>query len=197
MGRNLYLFGKVFLLLSAAAQFFHAIISSYVGPPMTFQQSFAHWILAMNLISVVGSLFMLVYYREKKYSVAFFAGTAFTIVTFAQGIFLYTILIFVAREWMSYYFLAIALSIVTAFVYGAILIFSEAQKRPWLKAAGFLMLTIGIALVPVLMVRMVSHDMQLQTAIFKVIHGIEFAGSLLPILFALNFVAESKIPKVK
>ena len=74
MNKDSYLFANFFLGLSFAGGVLQAIVHFLIGSHIYTQSSSASWYLVTNLVSLIGFLFYLKYFRFKRYHLAFSTG---------------------------------------------------------------------------------------------------------------------------
>ena len=191
MNRNLYFLGTLFLGLSVVAGLWQSIITLQIGGQIYFLDSFTGWFIGVSIVSLAGSLILLKYYSYKNYWFAFFTLIIAAIASFCLFFIMYKML--VARQLEEYYMPVLLLSLGTGAVYAISLIFSKAGKRTWLKTAGCFMFVINLILISVLIWHINSQDVGLKDALEKMSQWISMAGSLVPVLFILNFLSEVKL----
>jgi len=188
MNRSLYSFGIFFLGLLLACGTFQSILYLRLDNQIFTQESFSNWFLVTNIIGLAGSLFLLKYYHSRKYGFAFKSGIVVTVITFCQFIVLYIIL--VARELQSIYLPIVFLVLAADIVYAISLIFSNAGKRPWLKAAGVFTLIISVVILSAGIGSMLSQDVSTKLTLQEILQWASVAYTLIPLFFILNFLSE-------
>jgi predicted esterase len=195
MNKSHYNFGIAFLGLTLIAGIFQSILYLRLDNQIFIQQSFANWLLVTNLIGLVGSLFMLKYYRFRKYDFTFKTGVIVTALTFCLFMLLYLILLVVGK-FQSLYLPIAYLVVVASIVYAISLIFSKAGKRPWLKTTGFFMLLVALILLAAGTVSILSQDVGIKATMQKILQWASAGYTLISFLFIMNFLSEIKALKL-
>ncbi|HKZ36739.1 MAG TPA: hypothetical protein VJ184_03745 [Chryseolinea sp.] len=190
MNKTFYGYGIFFLVLTLACGIFQSILYLRLDNQIFIQQSFANWFLVTNIIGLTGSLLMLKYYHYRKYRFTFITAVLVTALTFCQFFVLYVII--VARELQNFYIPIAFLVLAAGIAYAISLIFSDAGKRPWLKAAGIFILIISLVLVSAGITSMVSQDISTKLTMQKILQWASVGYTLIPICFVLNFLSELK-----
>src|SRR5688572_28043770 len=194
MNKSHYNFGIAFLGLTLIAGIFQSILYLRLDNQIFIQQSFANWLLVTNLIGLVGSLFMLKYYRFRKYDFTFKSGVIVTALTVCQFTSLYLIL--VTGKFQDLYLPIAYLVVVGAIVYAISLIFSSAGNRPWLKTAGIFILLIGFILLAAGTGSTLSQDVDMKATMQKILQWASVGYALIPFFFIMNSLSEIKVLKL-
>jgi hypothetical protein len=134
MTKSFYSFAIFFLGLSVVTGLFQSIIYFLLGAQIYFLPPMAHWFLVTSIIALVGTLCLLKYYHYKQFQFTFWVLTISTAASLYHFILFYNLL--KTRELSGEYIVATLIVIGMGIIYALSLIFSEAGKRPWLKAAG-------------------------------------------------------------
>ena len=176
--------------LIAASGLLQSILAISIGGSFYFLDSLLHWFLVTTLVTLTGTILLLRYYHYQKYRFAFYAGIVATLASLFYTFTLYEMLI--SRSTMSYYSLAVFLTMFSGLIYAVSLITSAARKKQWLKMAGF---ANGIICLAILSIYIVS--ITIQSAPVKNVLGIlgewtNLIASLTPILFCVHFFIERR-----
>ena len=193
MNRNLYFIGNFFLGLSITSGLFQSIVYLQLGRQLFFMESFMWWFLVANSVSMAGSIMILKYYHDKKYRLAFLTGTLAVIAFFCHII--VTSIVLLARQLESFYIFSLFFYQVTGILYSIALIFSNTGKRVWLKAAGASIFIMGCFSLSIFIWSNSSNDIQLKLGLERIIQWSLLVGSLIPFLFIINFLSETRILK--
>lgn len=193
MNRNLYFIGNFFLGLSITSGLFQSIVYLQLGRQLFFMESFIWWFLVANSVSLAGSIMILKYYHDKKYRLAFLTGTLTVIAFFCHII--VTSIVLLARQLESFYIFSLFFYQVTGILYSIALIFSNTGKRVWLKVAGASIFIMGCFSLSIFIWSNSSNDIQLKLALERIIQWSLLVGSLIPFLFIINFLSETRILK--
>ena len=191
MDKSHYSFGIFFLVLILACGIFQSILHLQLDNQMFIQQSFTNWFLVSNIIGLVGSFFILKYYHYKKFDFTFKTGIVVTFLSVCQFIVLYTIL--VSRKLQDFYLPIAFLVLAAGIVYSISLIFSEAGKRPWLKASGVSLLIISLVIAAAAIGGMISQNVETKISLQKTVQWASLAYALGPIFFIMNFRSELRM----
>ena len=192
MNRSFYSFAVFFAGLYALIAFFQSVISLQLGMQTYTLQSFAAWYACVNFISLIWSLIQLKYYHYKKYEVTFWAVIISSIAVLIQFVIVFNLLMG-ARELANYYIPAILLVLGAGILSALSLIFSNAGKRPWLKAAGVFTFFLGLIVASAFIWGMNSPDFQKNSTVEKIHQWASMVGSFAPVLFIMNFLSELNI----
>jgi pimeloyl-ACP methyl ester carboxylesterase len=197
MNLTFYKFGILFLGLSIVCGLFQSSIHFQLGGSMHYLQPFADWYLVVNIIMLIGTLFLLKYFQYKKYRVAFFAGLIATLMAFCLFIFNYIVMIFVARDLESYGILLQVLSLSAGIVFALSFIFSQAGKRPWLRTAGVLMFLTYFVFGAAFIWGVMSRDVFMNGTFDKILQWVLLANNLVPVFFIINYGREVSLLKAE
>jgi pimeloyl-ACP methyl ester carboxylesterase len=189
MNRSFYSFAILFTALHLIVGLFLSLIFfGLPGQVYTFQ-SFPFWIIGSSIITIISSFLALKYYHHKKYWFTF--GTALvSIVAFVSyAIVLYIML--TAKEMINYWFIVVLLELSTMILYAISLIVSKAGERHWLKTAGVCLFVIALmSLLGEICVLISKDDLELREIETNVYRWTSLIGSLVPLLFIINFLHE-------
>lgn len=147
--------------------------------------SFTNLFVLEFLISFIWSLVLLYYFYYKQYWITFWVLTVSVIASLFQAFTTYNFLN--TLEYTDYFVTAILLFYGTSFLYGISLIFSEAGKRRWLKIAGIFTCSLGLIWFSASIWRFM---LPVNGMIDDMTKWSTIVGSLVPVLFILNFRLE-------
>ncbi len=193
MTRNFYFYGNLFLGLGVAAGLLQGILRIAVGPQIFFLDNFLIWFFILSALVVVGSIFMLKYYRYQSYWFTFSSGIAVTLMNLVLVAILYMALL--SRQAQVYYIPALFVALFFGLVYGLSLIFSRAGKSAWLKAAGICILIMGVIFGSAFAWSMVEPRLQIDGTLEKISAWTSLAQGFIPLLFIMQFSHELKLHK--
>jgi hypothetical protein len=185
-----YTFGIFFLGLSVACGVLQSIIHFQVGNGIYYLQTFAHWFLGVNIISIIAALFVVNYLRIRQYKLAFRTGVIATGLLVCQIAFNYIILIFVLREMRGYGMLLLIPYLIASISFAATLIFTNAGERPWIKTAGVFMLICYTLLASVFVAGLLSPPFFATETFTQIERWTSRAVNLVPVFFIMNFRSE-------
>ena len=188
MNRSHYNFAIIFLVLGFAASLFQSRLYLRLDNQIFIQKSFINWFLVTNIVGLAGSVFLLKYFHFKKYGFAFKIGIVATVAIVCQFIVLYAIL--AAGKLQAFYLPIAYLTILAAMAFAVSLIFSEAGKKPWLKAAGISILIFGIVLVSAGTADLLAQDVNTKIMLQKILKWASVGYPLSSVFFIGNFVSE-------
>jgi hypothetical protein len=175
MNKKLYPWLILFLCLTGVSVLLQSIIYSLIGPQLFTLDSFNIWFLTTISTALVGSILLLTYYYSSKYWFVFVTYTLFLVCSLSYVIVFYATLNF---HKLSIYFRPLLfLSAGLGIVYGASLIFLQAENKRWLKLAGAIMVVNEL----ILLFPLIWAITQSWTS---------FTGCLLPVPFILHFSGE-------
>lgn len=178
----------VFTSIYVAIALLQSLIFFHLGARMYDLPSIASWSVFVYVVSVVWSLIVLKYYHGKRYHLPMWTLIASVVASSLQFYLFYEIL--TSREISIAYVIAAVLFPVTGIVYALSLIFSAAVKRRWLKTAGVFMVILGIAMLISILWALTSVSARVNGTIETFEKWISLVGSLVPVLFILNFGEE-------
>lgn len=138
----------------------------------------------MDIITLIEAVLILSYYRSRHYWFAFYTGIALALSTLCYGIVMYS-----ALAWGSLIQYVIPMSYIligVSIMYGTALIFSQAGKQFWLKAAGIFIFFNGLLLVFAFfwITKLSSNTSE------RITQWNYLANGVLPILLILHFLKE-------
>lgn len=154
-------------------------------------ESFTGWFFVVTISSIIGSCLLLKYFHYRMYWFAFSALIFATLVSLCQSTLFYFI-ISGAKQLQTYYVFVVFLVLGAAIIYSISLIFSSAAQKRWLKVAGVFTLFMNCILLTTVIGSVNSHEAEVRIALEKTVQWIALAGSLLPVIFILNFLEEIK-----
>lgn len=188
MNRSFYYFGIFLSALLVAMGLFQSLIYLEISGHMYTLETFPTWFLVGVVVSLSYSVILLKYYRAKRYSFAFWAALVATIAGLCHSIVLYYRLM----AWTSgnYYFITAFLVLATAILYGISLIFSDSGERQWLKAGGVFTLILHVVIMMSTIWGLNSREVMINGTVETIHQWAGFAGSLIPVFFMINFLAE-------
>lgn len=189
MNKNLYTFGIFFLGLVVVCGLIQSLISFEIGKGIYTLDSIVIWIIGVDIISIVGSIFLLKYFHYRKYWFAFYASLVALITTLCYLFVICSILI--SRQLADYYKPVAVIFLCAQIIYSISLIFSGNRKSFWLKIAGVYSLAIGIVfLSAIIWSASVQHDIS-----EKITQWTSLAANLIPVLLIMHFTTEIKLLK--
>ena len=193
MTKTFYTVGILFLGLTLVSSLFQNVMYFRVGPQTFYLKSFLPWFFTASFISLTGSLFILKYYHFKQFLSAFYTGIVFTIVNLCLFIvFSYTIL---TGKLLGLYAQTYIFIFLAGAVYGISLLFTNAGKRFWLKAAGLFMLITCLILISIFLKVTFFPNIQQVGKLEKIGQWVSLLYGFLPGLFMMNFLGELRIFK--
>ena len=192
MNRDSYFFGNFFLGILAICSFFQSIIFFLLGLQMGTLPSFFNWVLVVSIVQITASIFVLKYYRYKKYELVFVAGIIATIASFCQSFIVYMIRLLQTLYVPSLVFLAAA-----GVFYGIGLIFSKARERIWLKVAGTVILVNCLIYLSVIFWITISPEVRNSPVVVKISQWTSLFQAFVPLMLIMNFLSESRTSKVE
>jgi len=129
------------------------------------------------------------YYHYKKYWSAFFLVIITTVAALNFYFIFYMML--TGKKVGSYYNYSFLIYYGSGVLYSLSLIFSNAGKRPWLKAVGILGLLIDLILISIMIWILNLQNVQLYGKIDRYGTWISLAGPILLFMYIMNFLSES------
>jgi dienelactone hydrolase len=193
MTRSFYSHAIFFTGLYILITFFRSIIGFQLGARMNELQSLTGWITFEFLISLLWSLILLKYYHYRQYRFTFWVKAASIAVSLCQFILLYNLL--TSRDLSGYYIVATLALMGTGIAYAISLIFSQAGKRPWLKASGVLLFFLGLVSIVSFVWAVSSVGARLNGTITQIEQWASLLASLGPALFIMHFRVERATPE--
>jgi pimeloyl-ACP methyl ester carboxylesterase len=188
--RNFYYYAIFFAILYMAIALLQSIIYFQLAGQTYTLQSFPALYACFALITVIGSLFLLKYYHHRKYDFAFWAIIIATLTALFQFTIVFNLMMGV-REMANFYIPVVLATLAASILYGLSLAFSDAGKRPWLKAAGFFTLVLGVILVSAI-IWSIPPDVEKNAMMERITKWTSLASSLAPIFLIMNFLDELK-----
>ena len=194
MKKKLYFFGIFFLGLLVAIALIQSLIYFQLGSQGPTLQSYLGWYVLIVIINLVVIFVLLKYYHHKKYWFTFSVSIIVTIASLYYFIIVYSIL--TRGELNDYFTIAFLITLGTSLLYYISLLFSRAGKRPWLKNTGIFGFILMLILISAFIWSLNSQDYQIKVTLDKILNWASLAGSiLLPILYIMNFLSESRVLK--
>ena len=190
MNRSYYNFGIFLLGLSVVCGLLQSIVQFQIGGRMYFLQPFANWFLVVNIIGLAATALVLKYFHYRKYWFTFWAGLIASVVIVCQVVLVYIMLIFVARELRTYTILLAIPFLATSIVFALSLVFSEAGKKPWLKASGVAMFVLYTFFGSAFTWGLISQDFFMTSTFVKIEQWTGALSNLILVFFLMNFRAE-------
>ncbi|AHM62778.1 peptidase-like protein [Flammeovirgaceae bacterium 311] len=193
MNKSFYHFANFFIILIVAASVFQGTLRILLGPAIFALESFPIWFLVTNAITLAGSFFLLKYYYHKKYRITFYTGTIAILAGLCHAGVIYIML--TSGGLVNYVMPTLFLSIGANLVYAISLMASRASKKIWLKTAGYSIFLTGLVTGAALLWSLNNQEAQLDGSLEKIIQRVSLLGSLIPLLYILNFMGEQKVLK--
>ncbi len=191
--QNVYILGAFFAGICLFMIAIQSFIYLQIGGRLHFLPSFHIWHIFFTIFYLAMLLFMLEYYHQKQYWFSFWTGVILAVLILFYAVIAYHLL--VARE-LGRFFNVSYLSVLGAGALHSIsLIFSEANKRAWLKNGGIFLFIfeVGIAVLYIWLIK--SADVQLKGILVKIHMWASIAGSMVFVFFIMNFLDELKVLK--
>jgi hypothetical protein len=173
---------------------FCALLNSLllIWHPLIVQSSeYMTWFIVTSLLSIATTVFMVRYYYYKRF-MPVFAGAGLSVLAHLC-FFLLVVILWVTRDMrlIAYYRLLQIIFVGSTILYAISLSFSAAGKRFWLKFVGLYGLLVGLPIVFIMTYgQPAAQHIQLNT----MLPWLLVVGSLTPVPFILNFIAELKSP---
>lgn len=190
MSKDFYFFAIFFSALAITSSLLSNIIALQFAAQMYMQEAFVGCFLVQAVVSLLASLFILRYYYYRKYWLTFSTAAIHFIGSLCFFIVFFRML--QAGTLVNYYFPALIFYLSAGILYALSLMFSNAGKRLWLKIAGAIFLIIGIILLSALTWNLTTQDSEVKGILEKVGSWTSIVGSLIPVLFIINFLDELK-----
>ena len=165
-----------------------SIIYFELGYRMNELQSLGGWSLFGFLIWLIWSLILLKYYHHKQYGFTYWTMMAYIAASLYYIVLAYGIS--KTSEFTTHYIIVSLILMGMSILYAGSLIFSKAGKRPWLKAAGISLFILGLISFSTFTRAFSSYDILLNGTAAKIVQWVTLMGSLVPILFIMNFWSE-------
>jgi pimeloyl-ACP methyl ester carboxylesterase len=185
MSRNFYSHAIFFTTLHIIAALFQSIMAFQLGGRVAELHSFRGWLICSVLIMLTWLLIMMKYYHHKQYWFSFRILIIYIVATLFHFILLYDLL--TTRELSGYYIIATLVVLGIDILYAISLIFSEAGKRSWLKAAGVYLFSLNLVMVLSFIWAVNSVAVRQNGTFEKAEQWGSLIASLGPFLFILNF----------
>jgi pimeloyl-ACP methyl ester carboxylesterase len=198
MTRRFYFYAIFFSGLYTIIAVLQSLIFLEIGGRMYTLESFPGWFLLGSVLYLTSSVILLKYYHYKKYDVVFWTAMVATITMLV----FFTIVFVSIMAWVSrarggdYYLIGVFAALGTVILYAITLIFSHSGKRPWLKAGGVFTLIYYVLIMFSVIWGLNSREVMANGTIEKIQQWAGLAGTLLPVFFVANFLAEVRtLPK--
>lgn len=179
-----------FLGLTAFSGLIESTIRFLLGSQIFMLDSFYEWLLAMTILSLIGSILTLKYYYYQKHRFAFTAGTASISLNF-----IYTIVIFIILKFQklgNYNIPVFILSLSAGIVYAVSLIFIKTKFNYWLRITGVWMLVIHLLLLTTIIWAIYQNNPLYNYSIDKIAQWASLGMCLIPLLFIMHFLKERR-----
>ncbi|MFC0512564.1 hypothetical protein ACFFGT_00065 [Mucilaginibacter angelicae] len=188
MNKILYTLLIVFLGITTAFGIWNVILTDQTGAEIYKLNSYTAWFLWGNITAIAGSILLLKYYLHNNYRPVFLTGVIAVIANTGYVAVCYINLI--SGGLRSYYMPALAFYLCAIIVYTVSLIFSNLQKRYWLRLAGVcgLIVTLVVALASI--GSAYSKDVRIIGMLQKIIRGGSIASCMINAMFIMNFLDE-------
>ncbi|WP_259070328.1 hypothetical protein HDF24_14710 [Mucilaginibacter sp. X4EP1] len=193
MNKNLYIVSILFFGLTLASGIAINLLSLQLGLLLFNIDSYSSWFLAANITGITGVLLFLKYCYYQKYRLVFFSGIASIVATLSYVVVTYILL--KSGQLRSYYIPTLYLHFGIDTIYALSLIFSNAREKLWLKLAGIYTLIICAILLTILTWGIWTKDFHTLTILSKISQWTSLIGSLLYVIYIMNFVAEIRALK--
>nr|WP_068891136.1 dienelactone hydrolase family protein [Pedobacter panaciterrae] len=185
MSKRFNHFLNLLLVLVIAIGLLQTALRFLLGAQIFTQESFLPWFIVTNVIGVFMAVLILKYYQVNKYWLAFSVGVIATISTLIHASVICITLI--SRQQHPYYLPTLIFSLIAGSLYGISLVFSIAGERLWLKLAGIYLFILNLLVGISVIWAVSSPSLETYTVIEKLGPWFSLGGSLIPILFILNF----------
>jgi len=195
MNRSFYQFGIFFTGLAIAFSLLHHIIYLKFGNIIYGRESFMGWFLIGCITYLFGSIFILKYFYHRNYWSSLLTGAIHVVATVCYFVILFMMLQKTGLQ--SYYVTVLFITSIAGMVYSLSLVVSDAGKRYWLKKAGILSFFITLVLTSLLIWYFLSKDNEVKSMLESIQQWLSLAGSLIPVLFIINFRHELDILKTE
>jgi len=135
---------------------------------------------------------LLKYYRIKQYRAVFRAALGATLAMVLYYVFVYiSIMAWVSRAQTAHMFIiTVFVTFIAVLIYAATLVFSDAGRRPWLKAAGIFMIIYYGIMLATLVIPMTSSEPSVNASSQKLQQWTVWLEGVWPLFFIVNFVTE-------
>jgi hypothetical protein len=199
--RNIYKSGSVLLALTVITALFDRIMYLWMGNDFYGREwatllSFKNWYVVENVVYLAGALFLIRYYRYKRYRIVFWTSIVAVVISSCFAILVYLVMS-LHRGLQSLYSPMMFVNMGAHILMAASLIFSESGKRHWLKWSGII-LGLAVSMLLALNLHLVSSGLTMTGTPEKLNQALAWINTFVPILFILNFLDESKhIPAEK
>lgn len=190
MNRSLYYFGIFLLSLYTVAALLQCWLYFELADQIFSLESFLEWYMFGTILYLSGLLIIQKYYHYKRYRFPFIAGIIAIVLVICHATLVYIIIM--TRELVEYYPITSLAVLAGGTLYAISLLFSEARKRPFLKIAGIFMFIFHVALLFSTLWAMTSPDVDTRAAATVIYQWLSLGLSLVPVLFIMNLVSESK-----
>ena len=188
MNHSFYRYGIFFSVLASLSGLFQTFFIFRIGSQTYMLPSFTGWFVSGSIIAIIGAGILIRYYDKKDYTLAYSTAVISTAATVILHLIIYNMLR--SREPSGFYIPVYLLTLVASMVYAAVLVFSDAGKRPWLRVAGVWFFLVLATVFSLIIWATFFGSMQATPWSETVNKWASLAGSLIPLLFAVNFVTE-------
>src|SRR5687768_2677940 len=188
MSHSFYRYGIFFSVLASLSGLFQTFFIFRIGSQTYMLPSFTGWFVSGSIIALIGAGILIRYYDKKDYTLAYSTAVISTAATVILHLIIYNMLR--SREPSGFYIPVYLLTLAASMVYAAVLVFSDAGKRPWLRVAGVWFFLVLATVFSLIIWATFFGSMQATPWSEAVNKWASLAGSLIPLLFAVNFVTE-------
>lgn len=198
MNRHLYLLGIIFNGLHFITALFQIFIFSQIGYLLYQLQSFSVWTILLAIISLIGSVLILIYFYYHQHWVAFITGIIVNISGICLFIIIYLMSDSPALGFQIYYLPVLIFSLGAKLLYGLSLVLSKARKNPLLLIiGGYILLIVGTSIF-ILFWSISNPELQTQSNTEIINLWLSLAETFILIPYIILFYKElkSKIDKV-
>ena len=188
MNRSYYYSGIFLIVLQMVLSIFQSTLNFQLGYRVSHLPSFLPWFVLCVSIYFAGSLVALKYYQFKRFRTVFLLGVLSLLISNFQYYVIYNMLL--NREMDRFYLPSYYAVLVSTVVFSLSIIFSDAGRLPWLKSGGVFSVIVGVILLVTLIIPRYSDDLALRVMLEKVNQWASWSGTLIPVLFIINFWIE-------
>ncbi len=161
-----------------------------LGSSLFVQGSFLTFFLAEFGVSLFMTAFVMKYYWLKQYKPAFFAAALLVASSLIHAGIIYSTLSNLQQH--PLYLTTLQIQVAVSLIYGSCLIFSNAGKRFWLRAAGIYLIIINVPTVLSVIWLLQDQSVQTAVAIERFAPWLNLFVSLGPLFLILNFRDEAR-----
>ncbi|RYF76207.1 MAG: peptidase [Cytophagaceae bacterium] len=188
MTKNFYRSVCFSLGLTLAFGLFQSWLHFQRGTDVYLLPSFPGWVLVGTLISLITSVFLLVYYYRNHFRAAFWTGLVASCMSL--GSLLYLVMIRLYPLLGKYPNAVIFLAVMTNLIYATTLLVSNANSRPWLKWAGIVLASLYGAYLATLVLFINTPPYPPDVTFDSIRQWLSLFERIVPVLLLFNFVDE-------